>query len=632
MKPKKTAAPASPAPAARPAGGADGTTSERVGPASASSRIVGLEHDPAETRDGLQSFRENQEAANEELQSLNEELETSKEELESTNEELTTVNEEMASRNSELHRLNGDLVNLQTSTKLVIVLLGRDRTIRRFSAEAGRQFGLLAGDAGRPWDGIRHDFLLPDLAVMIDRAIAAGEESQAEVRDKAGRWYSLSVRPYLTVEQAVDGAVLVLGDIDALKRTEQLITEARDHAEAISRTVPNPMLVLTAGLRIQSANEAFHRAFRTSAAEIEGRSIFEIDRRSWNLPRLRRLLETVVPEDRFFDDFAVTHTFERIGRRSLLLNARLVIAADGKPKEILLGIRDITERKRAEEALAAARRQLAGHAGKLEKLVARRTAELTASNRRLEAAAAAAARSREEYRTLFLAAQVTQEKLRTLSRQVLTAQEDERRRISRELHDGVVQLLVGINVELAALNRAADLGPRPLRAKIARTQRLVEKAVAAVHRFARELRPAALDDLGLIPALQTYLRSMAAQKKLKINLTAFAGVEQLDSARRTVLYRVVQEAVTNVSRHARASAVDVTISRLAGAVRLEVSDNGKAFDVGRTLAAKTNTRLGLVGLRERVEMVGGTVTLVSAPGRGTRVCAELPLRRRGGAA
>jgi len=281
--------------------------------------------------------------------------------------------------------------------------------------------------------------------------------------------------------------------------------------------------------------------------------------------------------------------------------------------------------------LRETRAELAQHAGNLEKLVAVRTGALTTSNRRLAAAVETTRAGKEEYRTLFLASQLMQEKLRSLARQILFAQEDERKRVSRELHDEVVQTLVGINVELAALKREADCGLRPLRAKIARTQRLVEKSVDAVHCFARELRPTVLDDLGLIPALQSYLKIMAVRKKLKIRLTAFAEVDTLDNARRTVLYRVAQESLINVARHAEASAVDVILTKIPDAVRMEVSDNGKAFDVKRVLSSKTNKRLGLVGMRERVEMMGGTVTIDSVAGRGTTVCAELPLKRGGAA-
>ncbi len=259
------------------------------------------------------------------------------------------------------------------------------------------------------------------------------------------------------------------------------------------------------------------------------------------------------------------------------------------------------------------------------------TAALAAGNRQLKrevrrrkAGEEAVKKGKAHYQLLFVQSQFMQKKLRHLARQILSAQEDERREISRELHDEVVQTLVGINVELAALGRAAAMGIGALRAKIASTQRLVEKSVSAVHQFARELRPAVLDDLGLIPALHAYMKIVAARKKLKIRLTAFAGVETLDSARRIVLYRVAQEALTNVGRHAQASAVAMSIVAIPGAIRMEVHDNGKSFQVPQTLSAKANKRLGLLGMRERVEMVGGALTIESAPGQGTTVRAEIP--------
>ena len=290
---------------------------------------------------------------------------------------------------------------------------------------------------------------------------------------------------------------------------------------------------------------------------------------------------------------------------------------------------DITERKRAEVALLEARRKLAHYAGQLEEVVTVRTAQLTATNRRLEASVDSIQKGREEFRVLFLESELMQKKLRQMTRQVLTAQEDERRLISRELHDGVVQTLVGINVELAALGQTDALTSRPLQARIARTQRLVETSVNAVHQFARELRPPVLDDLGLIPALHAYIKILAARKKLKIHLRAFAGVEALDNDRRTVFYRVAQEALTNVGRHARARHVQVSLRKVGNVVRLEIQDDGKSFRVLQALAPKTNQRLGLLGMRERVEMVGGTLVIESASGRGTLVRAEIPFHRGG---
>ena len=302
--------------------------------------------------------------------------------------------------------------------------------------------------------------------------------------------------------------------------------------------------------------------------------------------------------------------------------------AEGADEVIQCNVRDITKRKATEKALDQTRQLLARHTGQLEKLVVRRTAELTAKNRQLEAFANAARRSKEQYQRLFHESQAMQRKLRQLTRQIISAQEEERKKISRELHDEVVQMLVGINVELAALGQGAAAPFPPLRKKIARIQRLVENSVNAVHRFARELRPAVLDDLGVIPALLAYSKGLAERKKLKIHLIAFAGVEALASAKRTVLFRVAQEALTNVARHANATQVHLDITAIPGAVRMEIRDNGQSFPVEKILGAKNPKRLGLVGMRERIQMVGGRLAITSKPGHGTTVRAEIPLDRK----
>lgn len=264
-------------------------------------------------------------------------------------------------------------------------------------------------------------------------------------------------------------------------------------------------------------------------------------------------------------------------------------------------------------------------------MLRRRAAELNRCRRRLdretgrrETSEKAARQGEERYQRLLTQSKFMQSKLRSFAHQLLSAQEQERREISRELHDEVVQTLVGINVELAALSKAASMGTRAFKLKIASTQQLVEKSVSAVHQFARDLRPAVLDDLGLIPALQALMKSMAARKKLRIRLTAYAGVEEMENTKRIVLYRVAQEALTNVTRHARASLVIVSIRRVNGAIRMTIRDNGRSFRVSRALSSKTNQRLGLLGMRERVEMVGGTLLLESTPGEGTTVQVDIP--------
>jgi signal transduction histidine kinase len=263
----------------------------------------------------------------------------------------------------------------------------------------------------------------------------------------------------------------------------------------------------------------------------------------------------------------------------------------------------------------------------------RHTAALARGNRRLErevvrrkAGEVKIENANVRYRTLLLESQLMQDKLRQLTRQIISAQEEERKRISRELHDEVVQTLVGINVALSALGRGVDTETQRLRQKIARTQRLVETSVRAVHRFARELRPAVLDDLGLIPALHAYSKSLAEREKIRIQMTAFRGVEALSSANRTVLFRVAQEALNNVVRHAEATEIKIGLTTVPAGIRMEIIDNGKSFHVRKTLLAKNNTRLGLIGMKERIEMIGGSFAIESTPGTGTTVRTEIPFK------
>ena len=284
---------------------------------------------------------------------------------------------------------------------------------------------------------------------------------------------------------------------------------------------------------------------------------------------------------------------------------------------------EISERKRIEEALHRTQAQLSVHAGQLEEQVAERTSELAAMNTQLKASVSFIRKANEEHQALFFESNIMREKLSQQTRQIILAQEDLRKEISRELHDEVVQMLIGINVELSTLGGKATMDAQTMK-KIIHTQRLVEKSVIEVHRFARELRPTVLDDLGLIPALHAYCKSLAERKKIKIQMTAFGGVEALGDDERTVLFRVAQEALTNVTRHARATQVKMSISKILGAIRMEIGDNGRSFLVEKAVLAQNHKRLGLVGMKERVEMVGGQLTIESARGKGTTVRVEIP--------
>jgi signal transduction histidine kinase len=205
-----------------------------------------------------------------------------------------------------------------------------------------------------------------------------------------------------------------------------------------------------------------------------------------------------------------------------------------------------------------------------------------------------------------------QEELRQLPRQLLSAQEAERRKISRELHL-IARRLTDVHGRLAPLPKEAAPGAKSWLRKLAGAQRLVQQSVETVHRLARELRPSVLDDLGLIPALEAFLTGSMKDTGVLVTLKAPAGLDIPDRNRRTVLYRVAEEALRNVVRHARASRAVVNIRTL----------NGQGFAVHDNHGAPLQHRAGLLSMRERVEMIGGTLAIKSEPGH-TTVRVELP--------
>lgn len=215
--------------------------------------------------------------------------------------------------------------------------------------------------------------------------------------------------------------------------------------------------------------------------------------------------------------------------------------------------------------------------------------------------------------------------LRNLSNQILHVQEEERRRISRELHDEVGQALTAVNTNLTMLQRNGTVETQRLRSKIADTQNLLGQTMDTVHSFARELRPAMLDELGLLPALRSYLKNFAARTGLRVRFDGSPEAEKLSDDQKTVVFRVTQESLTNVARHAHARHVTVSVRKLANTLQVRIKDDGRSFRVDKQLSANGKKRLGLVGMQERVRLVNGSFTIKSAPGRGTAVRVEIPL-------
>jgi signal transduction histidine kinase len=211
---------------------------------------------------------------------------------------------------------------------------------------------------------------------------------------------------------------------------------------------------------------------------------------------------------------------------------------------------------------------------------------------------------------------------RELLKKVVTAQEEERKRISRELHDELGQQLTSLLVQFRLLeNRGC---PAEVKAIYDTQMETVSGMLSGIHDLAVELRPAALDDLGLVPALEQYFKDCPARLGVKVDF-AVVGLngERLPREIETTLYRVIQESLTNVARHARVNQAGVLLKKNGTEIIAIVEDNGVGFDVKETTGH--TSRLGIYGIEERVALTGGTLTIESRPGGGTTMYVKIPL-------
>jgi PAS domain S-box-containing protein len=432
--------------------------------------------------------------------------------------------------------------------------------------------------------------------------------------DGSSFWAGLHGTSALDIGSARKWCRVAVSDITVLRDAEDLLRRNEALFSALIEQAPIGVYVVDSRFRLQQVNPRAQPVF-SKVSPLIGRDLSEIHHILWPkgvadqvVKHFRHTLKTGKPyQSSEFAERRRDTGVEEIYEWQL---QRVTLPAG--EYGVVCFFSNITERKRTE-------------------ITQRRVAVLAASNLKLEqeivrrrTSEDALRKSEQHQRDLLAQSQQMQEQLRHLSRQVLRAQEEERKRISRELHDVIAQTLAGINVRLATLKQGVGFNSKGFERHLAHTQRLVAKSVDIVHQFARDLRPTALDDLGLIPALHFFMKSFTARTGVRTQLTAFAGVDQLDIVRRTVLFRVAQEALTNVARHAYASRVEVNIQKLPGGIGMKIKDDGQAFRVERALQANGSKRLGLLGMRERLEMVGGHFRVESAPGQGTTIIAQIP--------
>ena len=319
-------------------------------------------------------------------------------------------------------------------------------------------------------------------------------------------------------------------------------------------------------------------------------------------PRLIRLLELAA-------DAAGTVTLLERPISSMTLLRSVEVALNSRRRQFQ--VRDLLEeQQRAQRDLRVAHEQLADRAKQLEALVQERTAKLAESNKRLRREISERERAEE-----------AREALR---RQLIHAQEEERRRIARELHDQMGQDLTALNFGLKSLHDAA---PKKLQDAVRPLQDLASQTARDLHRVALELRPSSLDDLGLVKAIRNLAATWSAQCGIEVDVEssqyAPAGIStEIEMA----VYRIIQEALNNVAKHSRAKRVTIILHRAAGHIQTIIEDDGRGFDTTKPRrAADHSGGLGLSGIRERLSVLGGSLDIDSAPQQGVTLIARIPI-------
>jgi two-component system, chemotaxis family, CheB/CheR fusion protein len=531
----------------------------------------------------LVSANEEIQSANEELQSTNEELETTKEELQSANEELQTVNDELQQRNNVLTQTGNDLTNLLNSVNIPLLMLTSDLHIRQFTPPMQKLLNVRASDVGRSISEIRLQLSLENIEPILSEVLETLAPQELEVQDRDGRWHLLRIRPYRTSENKIEGLVVLLLDIDQLRRSQQYLVDARDFASSLVESVPVPIVVLNQDCSIRTHNTAFRQLTHLQAKELEGRSLPDLAGLLWDLDGLGAKLDELLQRP-MGSTLEFEHASHKGDARTLLITGR-TLATDGTPV-LLLMIEDITLRRQSEQ------------------LVSRQ-------KEALESEIAVAARNLTR----------TQGELRGLNAHLFTVQEEERQRVARELHDDISQrlsllemLLHDVRLEDASLDN---------RTKIENAQKQIQSINTDVRQISHRLHPAILNDLGLSAALKALVNDFGERENMPATYVTQNLPESWSPEAAMALYRIAQEALRNVAKHAGKTHVKVVLAGEDDCLQLRVMDFGMGFDQEMD---SESPGLGMISMQERARLAGGTLKVTSKLGEGTTVSVAVPVQ------
>jgi two-component system CheB/CheR fusion protein len=548
----------------------------------------------------LKASNEELQAMNEELRASAEELETSREELQSVNEELTTVNQELKIKIEELSQANDDFRNLMSSTNIGTIFLDRALRVKLFTPRASDIFNLLPGDTGRPLSDITGQLKGFNLLADLERVLARLQPVQREVETREGHWYLMNILPYRTAEDRIEGVIVTFLDITERKKAEGQLRASEERLRMLIESVTDYSIIIqdTEG-RIEVWNPGAERMFGYTSAEAVGQSIKIIftpeDRaQGAHLEEMKRARE----EGRATDERWHLH---KDGSR-FYVSGVLTLLRDGVLTGYAKIARDLTKSKHAEEDLRRAHEQL-------EQNILERTQDLARAN---EALRIENAERRKVERARL-----------QLLRKLVRTQEDERRRIAREIHDHLGQQSTALRLSIESLKQLCAQY-KELCAPVEQAQDIAARLDAEVDFLAWELRPASLDDLGLAAALANFVKEWSAHFSIQADYHCTGMDQERPSPEtETSLYRIAQEALNNSYKHAQASRVDVLLERRDSHVVLIVEDDGVGFHPDDEM--ETQNGLGLLGMRERAALIGGTLEIESSPNQGTTIFARVPV-------
>jgi two-component system CheB/CheR fusion protein len=551
----------------------------------------------------LKASNEELQAMNEELRSASEELETGKEELQSLNEELTTVNAELKDKVEEVSRANSDLQNLMASTRIATLFVDRSLSVKRYTPSLQEIFNIIPTDVGRPLGHLTHNLAADNLITDVQNVLDDLQTKEREVSTKDGRFYILRLLPYRTLDDKITGVVITFTDIQERKNAEEALRSREERLRLlVDSSLDYAIMTLDAQGKFVSWNPAAENILGYSPAEIIGlpfHTIFTAEDRVADKPATE--LSTAERKGKAVDE---RWHVRKDGTR-VYLSGVTVLMTDRSGKSYAKIARDLTQEHNIKQELAKA------HQG-LEVRVRDRTEQLASANAQL----------RQE---IIDHARAEQQRL-DLVRRIVGTQEEERRRISRELHDQLGQLLTAMRLRLESLTQEAQSDT--VRQSVQELMKGTKHLEAEIDFLAWELRPSMLDDLGLEPALESYVRQWSEHAGIQATFHA-RGFDhrRLSWLLETNLYRIAQEALNNIAKHSQATNVEIVLEPREADVVLIVEDNGRGFnpDEEKTSSAR---EIGLAGVRERAALMKGKVEIESAEGKGSAIFARIPLQFR----